>query len=525
MRPISIRSPHALGLLAVLAVGCDPYGHWPDRNPGSLDSATWDPDVVATNSGLYVRLPQSGKLVQVKEDGTYSEVDLDGASPDALVAAPDGDRVLVFASWFGCTDTDPTIVNVSDCPPEKLTTGHELDIVKEGKRVGRATVPGQLNQVAFSPDGQTAALWYDYDASGSFEVEGLADLTEVQFLPLGEGELTPTGISLGTPSGGVLFTPDGAEALLLSRDQVTVYDVVNDSVLAEFPLTLDAASKVDPSDVALTPDGRYALVRIQGSADLYKLDLENPSIDIISLDAVPSDLVVDATSDQTIIVYGSEPKVDLMNHEYFTSESIDLDSPQTDILEGEGYSLLYNTEDSRVHDIYRMDNETGDLTRYVADNPVSTLELSPSGDYAVAILHPESSTNNQGLDAELDQYWLFGIIDLVNERMTAPPLQDEPVGTALVENDTSTYALLLLQNDENLLYVDLAQPSAAQELPLPAPPVGIGAMPDGRFYIVHDAALGLVSFLDPSTLEITSTGGFGTVGLMGDDTLPRQKEN
>jgi hypothetical protein len=103
-------------------------------------------------------------------------------------------------------------------------------------------------------------------------------------------------------------------------------------------------------------------------------------------------------------------------------------------------------------------------------------------------------------------------------------VEAEPVGMALVERDGKAYALVLLDGVETLLMIDLAAPSAAQQVALDAAPLGIGEMPDGSFYITHDSPLGLVTFLDPtdpSSLEVAS--GFATLGLFDEYELSEQE--
>jgi hypothetical protein len=53
----------------------------------------------------------------------------------------------------------------------------------------------------------------------------------------------------------------------------------------------------------------------------------------------------------------------------------------------------------------------------------------------------------------------------------------------------------------------------AVEIDLSQPPVAIGSMADGSFYITHTSGLGLVSFLDPVTGDVTEVGGFGAIDL------------
>ena len=52
-----------------------------------------------------------------------------------------------------------------------------------------------------------------------------------------------------------------------------------------------------------------------------------------------------------------------------------------------------------------------------------------------------------------------------------------------------------------------------KEISLAEPPIAIGSMRDGSFYITHDAGLGLVTFLDPKTNDTRTVSGFATLGL------------
>ena len=81
-------------LLALLLAGCGGSGDL------YIQGGLWDTNTVSSTDSTYVRLPYSGELIQIQETakgGIWSVVDLDGAEPTSMTAAPDGTQVLVFS--------------------------------------------------------------------------------------------------------------------------------------------------------------------------------------------------------------------------------------------------------------------------------------------------------------------------------------------------------------------------------------------------------------------------------------------
>jgi len=502
-------------------MGCDPFGHWPDNTSIDFDQALWDDDVVAAEDGVYVMLPNAGRLVRVNDNETFDVVDLSGAAPERLIATPDGTRVLVFASWSSCEDPDPKITHVDQCDEDDLSENAELVVVKNAKRSAVAEISPHLNALAFSGDGQTAVAYLDYDESEGLEVSGLADLGEVVFFDLESGETA--SVSIGFSPNQVLFTDDNSTAVVMSRSKVVAVDLSSFSVVVEYPLTLDADDEITPSDAVLTPDGATALVSIEDSSDLYRLNLVEYSIDIEDLDAAPADLAVSTSVDGTVIAYSSLNQVDVFDHESGElGEPVELEEAVTDILLTDGLALLYNVSYADVHDVYLLDLDTTETVEFVVENPVDEMRLTESGDFAVGLLRKESTTAS-GLEGEFDKREGLAVLDLLEEEGVSLVLEETPLGLALAENDNGSFALVLMNGLDYLLQVDLSDPSTASEIDLPEPPTSIGALPDGRFFITHDAALGLVTFLDPATGNSTSTGGFGAVELLTEQTLPRRE--
>lgn len=516
-------------MLLLSLFACGPWD-FPDRTEKYVDDRPWDPEVVAAEDGVYVRLPLAGELVRIVPDGTWARVDLEGASPSRVVASEDGSTVLVYATWPVCEDDDPKIEYVRDCDDEDLSERTELRIFKGGELKGVVNdVPSAFNAVSFSEDGKYAAAFLDFSTAEDVDVGNVLNLTEAVFLDLEAG--TGTSVSVGFAAESILFTSEG-DAVVLSRSRVALVRHEGDAwdVAVRFPLTLDTDQEISPDDVELITYENsageltdYALVSVAGLSDLYVLDLTHEYIDVVDLRAVPSDLLVDEATGQTVIVYASLSEIDLLDHDLFEVTSVDVDEPSTHAVPAGTSALLYN-DGGTYHDVYLFDPATGEAVEFRAENPVLEMQLTTDGGIAVATLSQESLYGDF-----YDQYYGLGIFDLVEQdEPISLALGGYPVGFELLENDAGAYALLLLDGVDELLQVNLENgthvPFALEE-----PPLGIAAMPGGQFVVTHEAALGLVTFVDPAKLDpedpdaaVVTVAGFATAGLLGDRKLPRR---
>lgn len=506
-------------ILPLLALGCNP---WPDYEETYL-SAMWSTSIVTLDDGVYVQLEDAQQLVRIGTNDTWHVVDLKGAAPTRMQADANKDRLLVHAEWPFCEDNSKNIKLVDDCPDAALTWKSELAIINNGKRTAVASVPGHLNAMTFTPDGNTAVAYLDDQQQIENASGPVVDLSEILLIDLETGDTS--SISVGLMPRKVLFTRDGTRAVVMSRSTVVVVDLEEKAVAIEYPLTLDADIEIDPSAAVLSPDDRYVMIAIDGTTDLYKLDLEVVSIDMEGLEGIPSDMATDHNFEQTVVVYGNRAQVDLITeHDFIERVSIGIDDPATNIAMTESQAVLYNTTHLNVRDIVRIDLDTQETTEYVAANPVDSLEITPEGDYAVAILKPESTYeyDGGGLDQYQDNRWGLAVADLSNDNIVSLVLEAQPVGMEVIQKEDGAFALLLLQGVQSLIQVDLSAPGNYSEIELPASPAGIDSNPDGDFTIALTSALGQVSFLDPATGEIETTSGFATSGMFNENILPRQ---
>jgi DNA-binding beta-propeller fold protein YncE len=503
-----------LSLIPLLALGCDVY-----TSGVVSDGALWDTNVITLEDGVYVRLPHAGRLVRVQDSGKTKAIDLKGASPVQMIATPDQESMIVFAEWTTCSNISEDIVLETDCEYDDLGIAREVVIVKDGKRSAVTDIPSHMNTLRFTPDGLMAAAFFEYDAEEDLALDGVMDPTVVSFVDLADG--TTHSVSAGTTPREILFSEDGTRAIVLSQSEVVVVNMETFSVDISYPLTLDKDEEIDPSGAVLSPDGRYVLIAIAGTSDLFQLDLELVSVDLEALDSTPATLASDARTQTTVVTYGSMSAVDVITeHGFIERSEIQLDQPAPDVVMGDGFAVLYSDSGSGK-DIYRLDLETFEVIEYVAANPVASLQLTQSEGHAVAILRPDSSSSS-GIDGYQDARWGLAIADLAGDNIASLVLESEPVGLKLVEDGDSAHALLLLSGVESLIQVDLHNPGSIKQVELESTPAGIGSDPGGKFTISHTDSLGQLSFLDPESGQIKTVNGFASIGILNNNPLPRR---
>ena len=191
------------------------------------------------------------------------------------------------------------------------------------------------------------------------------------------------------------------------------------------------------------------LPTVQGSSDIYMLNLESKYWNIGDLGAIPTDIGVDDITAQSVFVFSGTSKAVILDHSELATlnasslQEVDLEEPSNKALMGDGFAMLYNDASGAVHDVYKLDLATRELTEYVVSNPVSELMVTDSGNYAVAIVRPESSNSNDYQDS---RYGL-SILDLSSDESISLA-QSEPIGVALVGMATM-HALALLAGSDH----------------------------------------------------------------------------
>ncbi len=476
--------------LALLAASCG-WGHLPHQDYVWFDAPLWDPvRAVPTVDGLYLQLPETGGLTLVTTKGEATVVDLGPGRVTEASVAPDNATVVAFVLREQCVADEE-----DDCAD--IDRRRELVVVEKGKVSTTLDVEGTFNAVAYSSAGDFGIAYLDL--TQEVELDGVTNLTSVVVLDLQTGDTTP--VSLGFAAEQVLFVEDDAgasKAVVVSANAVAVLDLLQPEPIVDvtFPLTLD---------------GRYALISVQGSSDLYTLDLENQSINIVDLSGQPADMAVNKATDRTVLVYDNASVVEVLEHELFDVDRFVLDQPTDPLLQGEDFAVLFDQDGGK--DVYRLDIATGNLVEYVLENPALEVVMAPGEEFAVALTRAEGGFSNDAAANLYNQYPGMEIIDLRTDDTAPYILEGAGLGVAFSKTNTRLDALVLQEGIDYLYQLDLYTGEEAQ-LELSAPPSDIGVMPDGTFFITHPSALGLISFFDASTGEIVEVSGFASRGLL-----------
>lgn len=510
--------PRTVPLLALLA-SCG-WNNLPAQESYYVDEPLWNSaGPIATSDGVYVELPAADALVLVRADGTWSPIDVGVGTLDrAPSPSPDGATIGSFITRIWCADGEAEHIYVEACPEDELEQDHDLLLIRDGAVGATIALDNPYNGLRWSADGTWAVALIEA-GSRLDNAGGVVSLTTILFVDVADG--SATSVPVGFAATDVLFDADASRAVVLSQSEVAVVDLTggSPSVAITYGLTLDADDVVVPVGIELTPDGDHALISVEGDDSLYILDLVNPSVNIKALSGAPSAMAVNLGEDRTILVYGADARVDIVDHDGFDVDSVDLDEPMSHILDASDFSVLWSP-DSR--DVYRFQVTEGDegavaysTTEYRLQSTPLSVYVSPDEQFAVALTAPGAIGGRYGME----------ILDLRSDgeggwRDDVWPyaLEGRGLGVAFALEGDAPQALVLQQDQDYVYQFDLMSASAT-ELGLSAPPRAIGAMPDGGFFVTEDVTTGLMAFLDPSSDAVVEAAGFATYDLLGQDLL------
>lgn len=439
---------------------------------------------VAAGGDLYVLNELGGRVVRIRPSGSTSTVAV-GTAPEELAATADGSWVL-------------TLVRASNTLWAVRTEGFESHPVE---------IRPNHNVIAVSPApaSRFAVTYVDLAKLGELDIDGSASLNEVTVVELSGNAPLATSVVVGFNPKQVVFTPDGTRAVVLSESFASILDLENPSDPTRIPLGANTTSDpVTPETALVTPDGQYALVARHGSADVFVIELEPPSVNIVDFGVVPTKFVASSDGSTVAAISAFSPSVALFDVATATVDVVTAEGAITDAvvpLEATDRRILFWGEGLQDEQTYSWDLDEHEMTTVRLVNAPTDVRVGPGGS-AVVLQRPSPTFGGDETDGLFDVNDSLSLLD-PDERLITPHfLESAPVDVAFTRNlEGDHLAVVTLREAARLAVVDLesllivsrphvgAVPRSLVPLGLPgeAAPVAV----------IHDQPWGVVTFLHP----------------------------
>jgi hypothetical protein len=299
---------------------------------------------------------------------------------------------------------------------------------------------------------------------------------------------------------------------------------------ASIELWPDPSNIIIPSQIEITPDGRFAFIRTQNADYLYVIDLEQERVIDVIEGNKPTFFGIFPDGSRALLVNSGNNEIFLLRIDYNTgriyrteiSAGISVDSAQISMFDAcktiylcinpdapynVYQAILYSTSanDKKIIYLY-LDEPAGIISKtiygYLAA-PVQSVGLSPYAPLKVILTHRGTNIKPYPLS----------IIDLLEENVNTIYLDAPPSSLMLTGSiNGAVYAIMTLQYTNKIAYYDLLSDkygySDVSQAPLSA------GMMENIVYILHNQPLGTITFFNLETFEKTEIRGVNVNGLL-----------
>lgn len=449
---------------------------------------------VATGKFVWIANPESGRVAYI-DAATLSVSLLDaGNGPTFVAAIPNaagGDTALVL----NVLSKDATLM-------KKDATGLSTQ---------RFAVPTGGNAWAVSTDGRWAIAWTDaarIDKKSS--ADGYQDLTVVD---LQSG--TSTALGVGYRPVAIGFDKDTTRAFAITQDGVSVIDLAGTPTVTKNVTISEPVEGTKTRDVALTPDGSYAIVRRDGDLSIAIVSLLDETRTDIPLIAPATDLDLAADGSFAVAVI-REKKLALIIPlpsaaiEGDTSRVVDLGDTvagSVAIAPTGGTALFYtNAVPNPRLTILDAQTEGAKSRSVLLRAPVEAVFPSKDGAFGV-VLHAQLK-DDSGAIAYPAAMSLLPIAQNLPAKIVGLP--SAPVSVAFMPSGER--ALVATGKGATATYqMHVASfPSlAVQTIPLASEPIAAGVVPEAnRGFVAQRHPEGRITFVDFASNEVRTITGF-----------------
>ncbi|HEX3852236.1 MAG TPA: hypothetical protein VHW01_14805 [Polyangiaceae bacterium] len=173
--------------------------------------------------------------------------------------------------------------------------------------ISATTIPTHAgaNSWAISNDGRFAIAWTnvsEIQGGASDSVNGYSELTVID---LSTTPPASTRLSVGFRPSQVVFDATAKHAYAVVDEGISVLDLTGDPQLSAL-VTVPAAGAAHARDVNIAPDGSFAAVRVEGSADIEIITLPTGTHRTVTLESSVTDLDLSADGMTATAVLGNE---------------------------------------------------------------------------------------------------------------------------------------------------------------------------------------------------------------------------
>ena len=474
---------------------------------------------VATGHFVWIANPTSGRVAYVDATSLAVSTVEAGDGPTYLAAVPGAaDAVIVLNTL----SNDATFLSAS------------------GTTLTSRSIPGVVpgsNGWAVSPDGRYAIAWTDARlVPAAPAMQGFQDITVID-LQAAAGAVASTTLAVGYRPVSVSFAADSSRAFAVTQDGVSVVQFSKMAVVDTVPLGENGMTDVeDTQDVSITPDGKLAVVRREGSAVIGVVDLASHARADFTLSGAVTDIdlssdgklaiaVVRDTAEVAVLpLAGAAPATADVQHITITGETVGQVTLTADGTE----ALLF----SNATPAQRLTVLTLGATPvfHVVKLHASVLSAFPTADGKFAVvLHPEvapviepppaadAGADGGAADAAIPPNvpsplatW-FSLVPLDGTQPAVIQMTNAPV-QAVALSPASDSVLLSVRDDDKQIYgayLGLLPALTVTPYPLASPPTATGVVSGAdRGYIAQEYADGRITFFTLDSGDARTLTGY-----------------
>ena len=400
----------------------------------------------------------------------------------------------------------------------------DLSIVRTtvaGSMVTTVPVGSGSNRISVAPNGAYAIAWYDSrldggigGATGSFQ-----DITLVRLTATGDSSLP---LTVGFRPNGVAFSSDGTSAFVVTEDGVSIVRFAQITMATVLPLVpLGPVSAQGATDVSITPDGKFALARKDGSGLVSLVDLATGVATSVDLGSPVTDLDLSPNGTMAIAVMRETGKMVTFPLPLgFTSEAARVVQTFTDEKVGSAvvapngaFALLYTTVGNVERALVASVDGTVPARAVLLRKAVRAVTISPDSATAM-VLHEKVAgdplASGIDVDAKIDRSFGYSVVKLASGFAKLQLTDVDPGPMAIVPD--SSRAFLLLRDDKRDLrltqQVDLNS-LVVSDYVMGSPPLSLAVLSgSSKVFVSQVHPSGRLSFIDWTKGTVESVTGF-----------------